>query len=83
MLDELLADGTMYMFVSNSDNLGATLDTGEWSNENIRLEKGKRERSERWEGRRRVEKRSDRGEEGRGREEWSRDKVCNTLLINQ
>ena len=28
MLDELLADGTRYMFVSNSDNLGATLDTG-------------------------------------------------------
>lgn len=28
-LDELLADGVIYMFVSNSDNLGATLDTGE------------------------------------------------------
>jgi UDP-N-acetylglucosamine pyrophosphorylase len=25
-LDELLADGVKYMFVSNSDNLGATLD---------------------------------------------------------
>lgn len=28
-LDELLAEGVKYMFVSNSDNLGATLDTGE------------------------------------------------------
>jgi UDP-N-acetylglucosamine pyrophosphorylase len=28
-LDLLLADGVKYMFVSNSDNLGATLDTGE------------------------------------------------------
>jgi UDP-N-acetylglucosamine pyrophosphorylase len=28
-LDELLADGVIYMFVSNSDNLGATLDVGE------------------------------------------------------
>jgi len=28
-LDALLADGIKYMFVSNSDNLGATLDTGE------------------------------------------------------
>ena len=27
-LDELLADGVKYMFVSNSDNLGATLDIG-------------------------------------------------------
>ena len=27
-LDSLLADGIKYMFVSNSDNLGATLDTG-------------------------------------------------------
>lgn len=27
-LDELLAEGVKYMFVSNSDNLGATLDTG-------------------------------------------------------
>ena len=26
MLDQLLADGIKYMFVSNSDNLGATLD---------------------------------------------------------
>ena len=26
MLDKLLADGVKYMFVSNSDNLGATLD---------------------------------------------------------
>ena len=26
MLDKLLADGIVYMFVSNSDNLGATLD---------------------------------------------------------
>lgn len=28
-LDELLAEGIIYMFVSNSDNLGATLDIGE------------------------------------------------------
>lgn len=28
-LQELLAEGVKYMFVSNSDNLGATLDTGE------------------------------------------------------
>jgi UDP-N-acetylglucosamine pyrophosphorylase len=28
-LDELLADGVKYMFVSNSDNLGATLDLGD------------------------------------------------------
>jgi UDP-N-acetylglucosamine pyrophosphorylase len=28
-LDALLAEGIKYMFVSNSDNLGATLDTGE------------------------------------------------------
>jgi UDP-N-acetylglucosamine pyrophosphorylase len=27
-LDELLAEGVIYMFVSNSDNLGATLDIG-------------------------------------------------------
>lgn len=26
MLDRLLADGILYLFVSNSDNLGATLD---------------------------------------------------------
>ena len=31
-LDELLADGIKYMFVSNSDNLGATLDIGEMDN---------------------------------------------------
>ena len=29
-LDELLAEGVKYMFVSNSDNLGATLDVGEF-----------------------------------------------------
>ena len=29
-LHELLAEGVKYMFVSNSDNLGATLDTGIW-----------------------------------------------------
>lgn len=27
-LDDLLASGVIYMFVSNSDNLGATLDIG-------------------------------------------------------
>jgi UDP-N-acetylglucosamine pyrophosphorylase len=27
MLDKLLAAGVKYLFVSNSDNLGATLDT--------------------------------------------------------
>jgi UDP-N-acetylglucosamine pyrophosphorylase len=30
MLDKLLADGVKYMFVSNSDNLGATLDVGKY-----------------------------------------------------
>lgn len=30
MLDQLLADGVKYMFVSNSDNLGATLDVGKY-----------------------------------------------------
>ena len=29
-LDALLAEGVKYMFVSNSDNLGATLDTGKY-----------------------------------------------------